>query len=315
METPSCSTDFEEEVIAMKTIARVTLHKIGTAALLCVSLVVFPAPRVANVAAVRTSLEKSESQYRAEARRYDTAIRAIAGITSMNLETPDDLKKALAIVGRARPDLNLFRSKWVVVSLDDSTFRGAIKERSPNKQAAEKLVQEINADRSAVLKLKGAEALKTNIERSLTADATTLRLAGEWLKKAGEKIKKTSQAKLFEDPTSYQFQLVSAGLTLPTQPPEPCSPLFHAQDPLTIGVAILAAMSIAVVVSEVILFGVVLVLRDDKDDSLEECLDKADAAYNSCEAAARNQPFPLNLAQLAICDGLLLAKQAACFVP
>ena len=256
---------------------------------------------------------KSESQYRAEAIGYDSALRAIAGIVTMKLETPDDLKKAHAIVVGARPNLKLFRSKFVVMSLGDPTFTDAVKKRSPNKKAAEDLVKEINADKRSVLKLNGAEALKTRIEQSIKADASTLRLASDRLKAAGEKLKKASQTSDAQEPFRDDSKVIQASFKTEEQP-VPAGPSIPPQDPFTIGIVIIATMAIAVVLFEVILFGVVLVLEEDKTDSLDECLDDANARYETCEASARQQPFPLNIAQLVICDGFLLALQAACLV-
>jgi hypothetical protein len=288
--------------------------RILIAIVLSISFIAYPQLRVSAAEAVRAAAElKSESQYRAEAIRYDSAVRAMAGIVTMKLETPDDLKKAHAIVANARPSLKLFRSKFVVMSLSDPTFTDAVKKRSPNKKAAEDLIKEINADQRAVLKLNGAEALKNRIEQSIKTDAGTLRLASERLKAAGETLKKAGQASGAQGPFRDDFKVIQASFKAEEQP-IPAGPSIPPQDPFTIGIVIIATIAIAVVLLEVILFGVVLVLEEDRTDSLDECLDDANARYETCEASAREQPFPLNIAQLVICDGFLLALQAACMI-
>ncbi|HLF83670.1 MAG TPA: hypothetical protein VI837_05790, partial [Blastocatellia bacterium] len=109
-------------------------------------------------------------------------MRAIAGISTMKLETTEDVKRAIAILDRERPNLKLFFSKLVVMGLSDSTFSNAVKKKMPDKQAAESFLKGLQADHKAVLRLDGAESLATRLQRSAESDAAILRRAGERLK-------------------------------------------------------------------------------------------------------------------------------------
>ena len=107
--------------------------------------------------------------------RYETAMRAIAGIESMKLEEPHELNRALAILEQERENLKFHRSKLFLLGLNDFTFTIAVKEACPHKAAAAALIDEWRADPRAVLKLNGARALSVRLQQSTAADAAALR--------------------------------------------------------------------------------------------------------------------------------------------
>ena len=158
------------------------------------SFVIYSPLRISTAKAAYLANEiKSESQYRTEAGLYESALGAIAGIATLKLDTPNDLKQALAIFDRARPGLKFFSSKLVVIAISDSAFSGAVKKKASSKLAAEAFLEELKADPKVVSRLDGAATLTTRLQQTAQADAAILRRVAERLKDAAERIKNTSQ--------------------------------------------------------------------------------------------------------------------------
>lgn len=296
----------------MKKIATSFTLRVGIAIALSLSFITHFQLRVSTAAGASFSAAgdvKSESQYRSEASRYDGAIRAIAGIATMKLETPDDLKKAIAILDRERPNLKLHFSKFVVLALGDSTFSGAVKRKSSTKAAAEALIKQTSADRNEVLKLDGAASLKTRVERSAESDAAVLRRAGERLKEAVDKIRKASQGRVDHGVgAAEEFKVVRAGFTAATQPISTPDTLIPSMpiDPITIA----AVGFIALVVLNVVLYGALIIKNvstEEGRDAVGECQERADDRYLSCMSGA-------NFFQQAACYASWLLDQSVCLV-
>jgi hypothetical protein len=112
---------------------------------------------------------------KSDAARYDVAMRTIAGVTSMRLEDPQELKAGLAILSEQLTYLKLHRSKLTTLVLNDYTFTTALKEACPNQGAAATLIREWRANPKAVFKLRGAHVLSVRLMESVRADATILR--------------------------------------------------------------------------------------------------------------------------------------------
>lgn len=279
------------------------------AATLCLGFLL-NAPVKTSVHAVEVL--KSESQYKAEASRYDAAIRAISGIANMRLDKAEELSKAVAIAEREHPNLKLRFSKFVVTSLNDSTFVAALRRKMPNKQAAEAFAKELSADRSVLMKLDGAEALKARIVRSAEVDAAMLKRVGQMLKEAGEKIKKSARNDRLNQQPPDGFQFVRASFVISDQPIEAAPS--YAYEPLSAA----AAVAIAVVVSLVAGFVMGFIQHDvtTVQDEEESCLERVDEDYNRCRSAANGLPagFPLFLreAARAVCIGQYFLDAGVC---
>src|SRR5262245_58865647 len=146
-------TNMKRIINSIAKVAASRTFRTMTASALCMTFVIYPALRTSTANVIYTATDlKTEAQVRSEASTYEAAIKAIASITSLKLENPDELKKAIAIVNREGPNLRFSRSKLVVVGLSDSTFINAVKKRSPDKAAAEALIREVSADPKAVLR-------------------------------------------------------------------------------------------------------------------------------------------------------------------
>jgi hypothetical protein len=284
------------------------------AAVLAVSCTVFALPLRSTSAARASSEVKSETQYRSEAARFTRALSAVAAIATMKLETGDDLKKAIAILDRERPNLKLHRSKLITIGLSDSTFTGAIKKRAPEHKSAEALLKEIQADPKTVFKLEGAESLKTRIQRSAEADAATLRRVAERLKEAAEKIKKASQERaIFGFGVADNLKLARVNFSTER---EPVTATKTASPPQT---EILAALIITFVVVS-FLAGYIQgrLTNHDLQDQVVRCQEGADHSYSSCVSDASDLPsgfpfFEREVAQ-ALCYSEWLAVQSLCIV-
>jgi hypothetical protein len=207
-----------KEVIPMKKnttslIANLISFRVGIAVAICVSFVTYPQLRISSLAAVPVADAKTASEIKSEAARYEKAIIAIRGITTMKLDSADGLKQANAIVERERPNLKFFRSKLIAMAMGDATFASAVKKAAANEKAAEEFLKRLIADRKVVLNLDGAKSLQTRIARSIEQDSTTLRQAGERLKAAAEAFKPGSQpdeARNSESANGFTFIKVGA---------------------------------------------------------------------------------------------------------
>jgi hypothetical protein len=290
----------------MRAIISLDRHKAAVAALLCLSFVLSPLPRAA--AAIKT-----EAQYKSEASRYEAALRSVSAIADSKLETADDLTRAVAIIERARPDLRLLLSKVVAASLADSTFTAGVKRRASDKQSAEALVKELSSDRNAVLKLAGAEQLKTRLLASIQKDSAALRRSGERLKEAAERIRKSSERGAAGDHSGAGgFAFAKAGFTKATpaetvtaaEPPAP-------QDPATIAFVVLGVIFAV----DVVLIAAAVIKNastEEGRDATAECLERVDRRLAQCRAEARRAFIPA-LAEAACYADWLIAS-GACFV-
>jgi hypothetical protein len=297
-------------------ITSVTLRAVVATAL-CVSFIMYLPLRVSSAgpaALVATDL-KSESQFRTEASRYDGAIRAISGIATTTLETPDDLKKALDILNREHPNLKLHHSKLVVMALSDTTLVSAVKKKVPDKRAAETFVRELDADPRAVLKLNGAESLASRIQRSREADAAALRRAADKLKEAAEKIKNARNAGM---PSQYEpadeLKLIRAGLSAETQPAiSHTATLMPPLDPVsTVIVSILIAVFVVGVLYPLafaITLQIVKLVTIEQPDEFAECQQRRDDRLSVCLREANNLPAGLPFFQRETATALCYAER------
>lgn len=304
----------------MKKIINLVTLRAGIATALCASLLVYPSLRVSaagpgSTARAATDV-KSESQFKSEASRYDGAIRAISGVATMKLDTADDLTKAVAIVEREQVNLKLRFSKFVVTGLSDSTFSSAVKKKLPDKQAADAFAKELKADRKAILKLDGAEALKARIERNAQADAAVLRRAGERLKEAAERIKKAAQGNAGSSGMpAEEFKVIRASFSIRDEVAVAPGPRgMSPAEPVSVSIIVAVAISASLLAG----FALGYVQHDvtTVQDEETKCLEKADDSYSSCRSAANELPrgFPLFLRETAraLCIAKWLLDTAAC---
>ena len=282
---------------------------------LCLGFLIYLPLRVssAETAAAGAVVDlKTESQFRSEATTYDGAILAIGGIASMKLETPDDLKKALAILERERQKLKLHRSKLISIGIGDATLAGAVKKIAPDRQSAEALVKRLQADPKAVLKLDGAESVTTRIRRRAEADAATLRRVAARLKEAAEKIK-ANQTGWEPGSGAGEFRVLRAGFNAAEAEvtnPAPHPFATYMQDPLTI-VFVSVVLAVYVFVAAKIIINLTV---EEERDQVAECLAATDANLTACVATARLQPFPINLAAELLCYEVYLLRVAECYL-
>jgi len=271
---------------------RIFLTRAVIASLLSTSFLVFPF-RLSAVAAAPAPI-KTESQYRAEALRYDNAIRAIAGILTMKLETSDDLKAALNIVEQHRQNLKFSRSKLIVLALGNSTFSTAVKRKMPTKEEATAFITSLSADRTKVSTVGGFNDLQTQLKKSMEADAGVLTRASDRLKTAAERLKAAL------NPDRTQPRLVKASFISRDEAPTYRVP----QDPLTI----IAVAYAVIIVIGVVVYGAGVIVNastDEGRDEVAECQDRADANYARCSTS------PDFFTRVG-CGAVLLAQYALC---
>lgn len=282
----------------------------------CASLLFYPLLRVSGSALITPTPRieiKSETQFRSEAALYTRAFNAIAAIATMKLDTGDELKKALSILDREQPNLKFQRSKLVTTALSDSTLIGAVKKRATDQKSAEALVRELEADPQAVLKLEGAGALRTRLQRSAESDAGVLRAVAERLKAISDKLKQASQGRASTDHNSTTNGWGIAKVKFLSPPAH--NDTMVVPDPGTIILCIvITAVACAVIGFVAGRLTNYLDLRDD----IEECQGDVERRLETCLNNSANLPsgFPFfqKEAATALCYSEWLARHAGCLV-
>ena len=276
---------------------RIFLTRVVISTALTISFLVFPFRLNASVAAAAVPI-RTESQYRAEASRYDAAVRAISGILTMKLETTDDLKAALNIVEQQRQNLKLYRSKLATLAFSNSTFSNAVKRRMTNKDAATALIASLSADRQKVSTIAGFDEVKTQIKNSAAADAAVLRRASERLKTAAERLKEAGYVDRSSDVRLMRASFSHVDENAFGAPP---------QDPATLLIAVVGIGFWVVVGIAIVAYGVGVVGNSNTEegrDAVADCQDRADQNYAQCVSTTL-------FGKLA-CAATLLAEQAIC---
>jgi hypothetical protein len=308
----------------MKKVANPIPLRAAVATALCLSFLIPPSSWVSSAAAttVRAAADlKNESQYKSEASRYDSAIRAIAGIATMKLDTGEDLKKAIAILDRERQNLKFHRSKLIVLALGDSAFTSAVKKKVSDKPAAEAFASELTADRKAVLKLEGAESLKTRLQRSAESDAATLRRVAERLREAAERIKKAGQKSAAPGlGVAGEFRVVRAGFSEATEPVDAHHALaMTPQRRGNINPFARVLLDVVLITSRTVQQAIADLFRPFEEEDLDQvaaCQTEADAGLSTCLSEANRLPsgplFFQREVQTAFCYERWALEWAAC---
>lgn len=308
MKRTTVGTPSEEKTPRMvKAIALPFTLRAVVATVLCASFVMHPQLQVVTTKAAPVTEIKSDSQYKNEASLYEGALRAIAGIATMKLDTPDELKQALAIFDRARPNLMFFSSKLVVIARNDPTFSNAVKKKTSTKQAAQTFLAALKADPKIVSELDGAASLTTRLQQIAQADAASLRRVAERLKEVAEKIKKTSQAKASHD-LSLTINLIRAGFK--TSSTGSANPSTMPTPDVIVGLILFAAAVVLII----IVFKEFTAPPAGPDPVAECLLGPINERYQRCLNDASNLPFPLDSAAKAVCVAAYLAETAACLL-
>jgi hypothetical protein len=297
----------EKERSKMYDKMRYQMIKLGVALALCTAFLLYVPLRTKAIANYTAPALKDLSQVKSEATTYNKAIAAIRGISSLKLEDPTQMKQALGIIDREASALKYNQSKLIVLGLSDSTFLAAVKKQAPDKKSATVLVNELNRDPKAVLKLDGAQPLITRLKQSNQADATTLTATATKLKGAADSFKKTGDIRNIQPQSERgEFKIIAAGYNEESAPtslfPEP-----QLETGLYIAVIIAFYAMVAFGVAQIIDF-------KEQQDPVAECQAAVDRERNTCVAAARRQPFPFNLGAEALCDTIWLGKSATCLL-
>ncbi|PWT94236.1 MAG: hypothetical protein C5B55_03030 [Blastocatellia bacterium] len=279
-------------------------------------LVTYSRPTATHVALPAGEI-RSEAQLRSEASLYDAAINDIRKGTSIKLDTANDLKAATALLNKAIPNLRFNRSKLIVSGMSDTTFVGAVKERTRDAKSTEEFARALAGDQNEILKLNGATALQSRLARSLDADVTLIRSVSDRLKKAADAVK----AKTNANHAGSRSYLSSETTTSPT-PPGILLDIITLQL-VAIAVVVQPAIflvlvgtglgSTLVIVGAAVLVAKIIgnVATDKGRDKLAECEDSAQKNFNDCMATANAFDFVI---VSTYCTAAYLASAAACLV-
>jgi hypothetical protein len=109
-----------------------------------------------------------------QAHRYDLAMQAVAGITTMNVSDPGELRRALAIFHSAGSDLKFLGSKLVKVASNDAVFMGSVRKACPHRAAVDDLLKKVRIDPRAIFGLEGARLLTVRLRQNIVNDARAI---------------------------------------------------------------------------------------------------------------------------------------------
>lgn len=244
---------------------------------------------------------KSQSQLKSEAALYETAIREIGTIANMKLSTPEELKKANDIVAKQIRNLKFGRSKLISLGLADGVFVEAVKAKAKDEKSAEAFVLELGKDPSSILKLAGAESLKSRVERALETDNTLLKNVAQKLKRSAEEVKSTLKqhhAKNYS-PVRYDWRLDLL--------------IYVAFVVNPVVAAVIAANVIPVVIVASLAARLATNIgTEEGQNKVAACMDGIDKQYQNCLAAAAQLPLGFSVAAAAVCYADWLLDAAAC---
>src|SRR6185369_2905796 len=94
-----------------------------------------------------------------------------------------------ALLAKQIPNLRFNRSKLAQIGLSDSTFAGAVRERTKDSKTTDVFVREVAADPTSIMKLSGASALADRMQRKVDSDVALIRKVADRLKQAAADIK------------------------------------------------------------------------------------------------------------------------------
>jgi len=277
---------------------------------------------------------RSESQIKTEAGLYDSAMHEIERALTIKLETLEDLKAVNALLAKQIPNLRFNRSKLAQIGLSDSTFAGAVRERTKDSKTTDVFVREVAADPTSIMKLGGASSLADRMQRKVDSDVALIRKVADRLKLVAADLKaKTKQNHVNGRNSQLDSTIpVHEFLFTVTSPPPP-APGISVADVATvlllvtvyifpgvlIGLAILAAgpVSLGIVVA-----GAALVIgrlvenfgTDKGRDRVAQCQDNAEATYKSCVAGGAGACCGLAEINAAGCLAQWLLDSAGCLL-
>jgi len=251
-------------------------------------------PRVAR-AEFRASDLKPVEQLREEAVRYDRAIAAIASIASLRLDTAARRKSALAIFERHAPAVKLFRSKLVVLALDDKTFITAVTRKLADPRLADAFARELEADPGSVLRLEGTASVQGVIREALAADGGKLKATSEHLRRAlRTQDRGPAPGDIAVGVGAAAFAGLSTGVLIAAL--LVCPPLGLALLPTTLAGSFLSAHAtlVTALLGGTLVAGIFNLVgniaTEEGQDQVAACVARADAERDACLREAGRQP-------------------------
>lgn len=301
----------------------------ATVALTSLGLLTAPmAPALAATAAAPRTIGdiKPASAFRAEAARYDQAVKAIGSIGTMSLRTPADLENASNIIRRHSASLRLLTSKLVTAAYDDPTFTMAIARNFRTESSARAFGQKVMTDPRSVEQLEGVSVLKRRMYDLTNANAAALQKTAENLRVATQRITGNAggvQPRYLPALTDQQWRnliivvLLVAVLTFPPLILGIGTLLALASPP---AVAIFATIAVNAYVAALLGFiiigeaNITLAAIDAQSESaaIAACVSAAEERYEQCMEDASDLPAADRLGAQLTCAGLLAGEQAVC---
>ena len=288
-----------------------------TAAAICLSITLYPALRLrAAMPVVLPYAAKTEADFKSEAKSYQAAIKAIGGINSLKVDTPDGMKQALTILENSRANMKFFRSNLVAIGLTDTTFMSAVKKAVPDQAAAETVLKNLIKDVNAVLTIEGSRTLASRLQSTAEADSKILLGVSERIKNGADAIKKTAQHRTNSRSDAHHSRKRS--VATPTLAVDTAASTINPMlDPLT-GLAIVALI---VGVAIVALFAVRAIVNLWENlfsakgrDAVADCQSQADSRLLECNRVADQLTFPFDLSARAVCYSQWLIDQSQCLI-
>ncbi len=306
----------------MKKLCGFPKSKALLATLLSVTFMLCPRMMITSAGSSQEPLKlRSESQLRTEAGLYDTAIREINRVSTMRLDTVEDLKAANAILDKQFRNLKYNRSKLAVMGLNDSTFLGAVKERTRDSSSTNAFVNEFAQDPNSILKHRGATSLGDRIVRSVETDAALLRRVAELIKKASVDIKAKIVGHHVANKMTASTDLNKDGSLSMRRVGNATTQKDKGLDAVMLVGVVLLTFTVVGPILVTISVGASLVGRlienlgtEEGRDRLAQCNDAAHAKYANCLAESQKLCCGLSVPAGGLCLAELGLKLAECLI-
>jgi hypothetical protein len=126
------------------------------------------------------------TSYKTEADRFDAAMRGLAAVERMPLNTEADAKQALAVLQRGSAGTQALFGKVVSMAINNSAFKSGV-EAEVDRVSAKTLHLQARQKSTSVTSLRGFSETASAIRREIEGHAATLRRVGDKLQAAAKR--------------------------------------------------------------------------------------------------------------------------------
>jgi len=261
----------------------------------------------------------TRAEYETRASQFDSAIRELERILTMNLATESGASQANAIVTKNMPFINYGTSKGVSIGLQQRAFLEGLKARAGKQRSA--FLKAISSDPTSIMRTPGADDAATAIRQSLMASAARLTKVSQVLRTASAAGQKAQNQHLFPDnsmvatrtkqtakgPLSHH---IANGPSQANGDEMLRSSIENNLAPQGETIVVASGGSAVVLILVIVAFKYIEYQVEERvaTGALERCLKEAEDNYKSCLSKTGGNPFAI-----MGCTAVCIATKAVCY--